>query len=234
MKKITYNGESKILIALCNSINEIIDNLGNAGDGDMKKSVYDTNGDGIVDNAEKVNGFTVGKSVPSDAIFTDNNTTYTMSLSGQKLTLTDSNSNAQIVTLPTSSSGGGSSSSGSELEITSDAWTPTNEYINGERLYKRYYEKIYTPTRTGYTLLSTFSELNMLSCDFYINLDSSFYDTVGTGNFSPFRSNFDNYYTLCFDASANGLCIYLSNSFLKKELHIRAIISTVESNIVKS
>lgn len=39
--------------------------------GDMLKSTYDNNDNGIVDNAEKVNGFTVAKSVPSDAKFTD-------------------------------------------------------------------------------------------------------------------------------------------------------------------
>lgn len=41
------------------------------GSGDMLKSTYDKNNNGIVDNAEKVNGFTVAKSVPSDAKFTD-------------------------------------------------------------------------------------------------------------------------------------------------------------------
>lgn len=41
------------------------------GSGDMLKSVYDTNNNGIVDNAEKVSGFTVAKSVPSNAVFTD-------------------------------------------------------------------------------------------------------------------------------------------------------------------
>ena len=49
--------------------------------GDMLKSVYDTNGNGIVDNAEKVGGFTVGVSVPADAKFTD--TTYTNATSSQ-------------------------------------------------------------------------------------------------------------------------------------------------------
>ncbi|OZV10805.1 hypothetical protein CIW83_18480 [Tissierella sp. P1] len=42
-----------------------------SGIGDMLKSVYDTNDNGIVDNAEKVNGFTVESNVPSDAKFTD-------------------------------------------------------------------------------------------------------------------------------------------------------------------
>jgi len=49
--------------------------LSEAGLGDMLKSVYDTNGNGIVDNAEKVNGFTVGTNVPANAKFTDTVTT---------------------------------------------------------------------------------------------------------------------------------------------------------------
>lgn len=40
-------------------------------DGDMKASVYDTTGNGVVDNAEKVNGHTVEIDVPSNAKFTD-------------------------------------------------------------------------------------------------------------------------------------------------------------------
>ena len=50
------------------------DSVASAGGGDMLKSVYDKNGNGIVDNAEKVGGHTVGKDVPGDAVFTD--TTY--------------------------------------------------------------------------------------------------------------------------------------------------------------
>lgn len=41
------------------------------GTGDMLKSEYDKNGNGIVDNAEKVNGFTVETNVPANAKFTD-------------------------------------------------------------------------------------------------------------------------------------------------------------------
>lgn len=41
------------------------------GGGDMLKSIYDTDGDGIVDNAEKVNGLTVLTAVPTGAVFTD-------------------------------------------------------------------------------------------------------------------------------------------------------------------
>lgn len=43
--------------------------------GDMKTSVYDTTQNGIVDNAEKVNGLTVETAVPINAVFTD--TVYT-------------------------------------------------------------------------------------------------------------------------------------------------------------
>jgi len=41
------------------------------GGGDMSKSTYDTNNNGIVDNAEKINNLTVEKAVPSNAVFTD-------------------------------------------------------------------------------------------------------------------------------------------------------------------
>lgn len=50
------------------------DELAKKGDGDMKASTYDTNGNGTVDNAEKVNGHTVESDVPAAAVFTD--TTY--------------------------------------------------------------------------------------------------------------------------------------------------------------
>ena len=46
-------------------------NDGQDGSGDMTKSVYDTDDNGIVDNAEKVNNHTVNKDVPSNAVFTD-------------------------------------------------------------------------------------------------------------------------------------------------------------------
>jgi len=41
------------------------------GVGDMAKSIYDTTNNGIVDNAEKVNGHTVESDVPAGAMFTD-------------------------------------------------------------------------------------------------------------------------------------------------------------------
>lgn len=56
-------------------VNDLIGSGGSTGNLFMKKSVYDTNGNGIVDNAEKVNGHTVLSNVPANAKFTD--TTYT-------------------------------------------------------------------------------------------------------------------------------------------------------------
>ena len=53
----------------------INDGVDGQGSGDMLTSTYDTNGNGIVDNAEKVNNHTVESDVPSNAVFTD--TTYT-------------------------------------------------------------------------------------------------------------------------------------------------------------
>ena len=50
------------------------DSVAAAGGGDMLKSVYDTDGDGVVDDAKKANGHTVSADVPSGARFTD--TTY--------------------------------------------------------------------------------------------------------------------------------------------------------------
>ena len=50
------------------------DAMASAGMGDMLKNVYDINNNGIVDNAEKVNGLTVLTAVPANAKFTD--TTY--------------------------------------------------------------------------------------------------------------------------------------------------------------
>lgn len=64
---LTWNGKSKIIKRLCEAVNYLSENAA----GDMLKSVYDTNNDGVVDNAEKVNSHTVNKDVPADAQFTD-------------------------------------------------------------------------------------------------------------------------------------------------------------------
>jgi hypothetical protein len=53
----------------------ILDGADGQGSGDMRTEVYDKDQNGIVDDAEKVNGHTVGIDVPANAVFTD--TTYT-------------------------------------------------------------------------------------------------------------------------------------------------------------
>lgn len=50
------------------------DSVASAGGGDMLKSVYDKDGNGVVDDAQKVNGHTVEKDVPADAVFRTRNT----------------------------------------------------------------------------------------------------------------------------------------------------------------
>ena len=55
-------------------IDSVLADMEGLAEGDMLKSVYDTDGDGIVDNAEKVNGLTVLTAVPANAKFTDTNT----------------------------------------------------------------------------------------------------------------------------------------------------------------
>ena len=64
---IQYNGRSKILKRLVWAVYY----LSNYAGGDMHTDVYDINKNGIVDDAEKVNGHSVYKDVPSDAVFTD-------------------------------------------------------------------------------------------------------------------------------------------------------------------
>ncbi len=39
--------------------------------GDMEKRIYDTDDDGVVDNARRANGHEIYKDVPADAVFTD-------------------------------------------------------------------------------------------------------------------------------------------------------------------
>lgn len=65
--KLDYRGSSKILKRLCQAVNY----LSEYASGDMLKTTYDANDNGIVDNAEKVNGHSVHKDVPADAQFTD-------------------------------------------------------------------------------------------------------------------------------------------------------------------
>lgn len=81
--------------------------------GDMKKSVYDADGDGVVDNAQKLDGKTAAQFAAaqhSHAIANVNglqaaldgkiNTTYTLGITGNAIVLTPSSGDAQQITIP--------------------------------------------------------------------------------------------------------------------------------------
>lgn len=57
-----------------------IDDIAQKANGAMQKTIYDTDGDGVVDNAARVNGKKVEENVPSGAKFTD--TTYSDVVAG--------------------------------------------------------------------------------------------------------------------------------------------------------
>lgn len=61
----------------------------------------------------KSSGYTIAKSVPSNAVFTDNNTTYTLSTSGNNIVLTPSSGTANTITAPYATSAGTASKLGS-------------------------------------------------------------------------------------------------------------------------
>ena len=101
--------------------------LSSAGQGDMVKGVYDTNNNGIVDNAEKVNGFTVETNVLADAKFTD--TIYTHP---------STHPYSMITGVPTSLPANGGNSDTSKGLIgddTRDINSPPSEYMNGGSRY---------------------------------------------------------------------------------------------------
>ena len=103
---VNYTGKSKVIKRLCEAVNQ----LTTAED---VLSKFDSDGDGLVDDAARVNGHTVKADVPEGAVFSD--TTYSFDLSDGKLTIRSSAGTKQVLTLPTSSSGG---SSGDVTEVT--------------------------------------------------------------------------------------------------------------------
>jgi hypothetical protein len=64
IKKIQYGGVHKVIQRLCEAVNQLIT-------AEETFSKFDADGDGIVDNAAKVNGHTVSCDVPENAVFTD-------------------------------------------------------------------------------------------------------------------------------------------------------------------
>lgn len=81
--------------------------------GDMKKSVYDADGDGVVDNAQKLDGRTAAQFAAAQhshkiadvnglqaALDDKINTTYTLGITGNAIVLTPSSGDAQQITIP--------------------------------------------------------------------------------------------------------------------------------------
>lgn len=81
--------------------------------GDMKKSVYDADGDGVVDNAQKLDGKTAAQFAAAQhshkiadvnglqaALDGKINTTYTLGITGNAIVLTPSSGDAQQITIP--------------------------------------------------------------------------------------------------------------------------------------
>lgn len=64
IKKIQYGGAHKVIRRLCEAVNQLIDEV-------KQVAEFDADGDGVVDNAAKVNGHTVACDVPENAVFTD-------------------------------------------------------------------------------------------------------------------------------------------------------------------
>ena len=64
IKKIQYGGAHKVIKRLCEAVNQLIDEV-------RQVAEFDADGDGVVDNAAKVNGHTVACDVPENAVFTD-------------------------------------------------------------------------------------------------------------------------------------------------------------------
>jgi hypothetical protein len=142
IKKIQYGGAHKVILRLCEAVNQLIDKV-------KEFAQFDADGDGVVDNAAKVNGHTVSCDVPENAVFTDSayddsevkaavkantdalgghtvksdvpegatftDTTYTFELSDGQITIRSSAGTKQVLTLPASGSGG---SSGDVTEVT--------------------------------------------------------------------------------------------------------------------
>nr|DAK08608.1 MAG TPA: tail repeat-like protein [Caudoviricetes sp.] len=87
--------------------------LNGKGAGDMKKSVYDADGDGVVDNAQKLDGKTAAQFAAAQhnheianvnglqaALDGKINTTYTLSITGNAIVLTPSSGDAQQIEIP--------------------------------------------------------------------------------------------------------------------------------------
>ena len=109
--------------------------------GDMKKSVYDADDDGVVDNAKKLDGKTAAQFAAAQhsheianvnglqaALDGKINTTYTLSITGNAIVLTPSSGDAQQITIPIATASAlGLVKAGTGLAIAADG-TISNAY----------------------------------------------------------------------------------------------------------
>ena len=109
--------------------------------GDMKKSVYDADNDGVVDNAKKLDGKTAAQFAAAQhshamsqvsglqaALDDKINTTYTLSITGNAIVLTPSSGDAQQITIPIATASAlGLVKNGTGLAIAADG-TISNAY----------------------------------------------------------------------------------------------------------
>lgn len=119
----------------------LTDGADGAGTGDMLKATYDTNNNGIVDNAEKLDGKSASEFAAAvhkheitdvnglQAALDDKiNTTYTLSIDGNAIVLTPSSGDAQQITIPIATSSAlGLVKIGTGLAIAADG-TISNAY----------------------------------------------------------------------------------------------------------
>ncbi len=98
--------------------------------GDMTKAVYDTNGNGIVDDSELTGGFTVEIAVPGNAVFTDTiyDDTYVLKDADTNQTVDDSN---KIATMADISASGGGDMLASVYDTDGSNVVDDSELVNG-------------------------------------------------------------------------------------------------------
>lgn len=106
----------------------VMTNIGTTLPSDTTQATYIGNV-AYATNAGTVNGHTVAKDVPSNAVFTDNNTTYTLSTSGNNVTLTPSSGSVQSITVPYATTAG-SATDNTKVAKAGDTMTGALNFAN--------------------------------------------------------------------------------------------------------
>ena len=152
----------------------------NDGVGDMLKSTYDKNSNGIVDNSEKVNGHTVESNVPANAKFTD--TIYTHPITSGNKHIPSGGSSGQILKWE---------------EDGTAKWDDSIEaHREGKELKVNNYKQLIKFTKEGKTEQKTYTGKNL------------FYDTPSstTNNGITLTKNNDGSFTL--NGTTTGVSVF--------------------------